>query len=261
MNLIQLYSELSSVAGYLWERGWAEKNAGNISVNLDDVNLAGIPVFSDEIQLSRAFPVLAGKCFLITATGSRMRDVAIEAMNQTVIVKVSESGAAFSIAANDKTLMPTSELPSHLSIHELIAQRGSNEKIVMHSHITELICLTQHPDLRSTSALTKLIWSMHPETILFVPKGLGFVPYHMPGNHEIARLTVKELERFDTVLWERHGAFAIGNNLHDTFDILDIVAKSAKIWLNCKSAGFDPVGLNSEELMELTDKYGAQDFI
>ena len=29
-----LTEELSEVAGYLWERRWAERNAGNISVNI-----------------------------------------------------------------------------------------------------------------------------------------------------------------------------------------------------------------------------------
>ena len=28
--------EFKEVAGYLWDRGWAEKNAGNISVRLPD---------------------------------------------------------------------------------------------------------------------------------------------------------------------------------------------------------------------------------
>ena len=27
--------EVSEVADYLWQRGWAERNAGNISVNID----------------------------------------------------------------------------------------------------------------------------------------------------------------------------------------------------------------------------------
>ena len=35
---------------------------------------------------------------------------------------------------------------------------------------------------------------MHPETVMFVPKGVGFVPYMLPGSVEIATETLKPLK-------------------------------------------------------------------
>ncbi len=32
-----LYSEISEISGYIWQRGWAEFNAGNISIRLDEL--------------------------------------------------------------------------------------------------------------------------------------------------------------------------------------------------------------------------------
>jgi rhamnulose-1-phosphate aldolase len=29
--------ETAEIAGYLWQRGWAERNAGNISVNITEI--------------------------------------------------------------------------------------------------------------------------------------------------------------------------------------------------------------------------------
>lgn len=30
-------ADVAEVAGYLWQRGWAERNGGNISVNITDL--------------------------------------------------------------------------------------------------------------------------------------------------------------------------------------------------------------------------------
>ena len=35
---------------------------------------------------------------------------------------------------------------------------------------------------------------MHPETIMFIPDGVGFVPFNLPGSAEIATETVKTLK-------------------------------------------------------------------
>jgi rhamnulose-1-phosphate aldolase len=94
---------------------------------------------------------------------------------------------------------------------------------------------------------------MHPETMVFVPKGLGFVPYTLPGSEDIARETIKNLQHHDIVLWEKHGVFAIGESVLDTFDNIDIICKSAKIYFMCRGAGFIPEGLNEDQLNELKE--------
>jgi rhamnulose-1-phosphate aldolase len=70
--------ELAETAGYLWQRGWAERNAGNISVNINDLITQEIPELNSIpfFELSKTYPKLAGACFLVTGTGKRMRDLA-----------------------------------------------------------------------------------------------------------------------------------------------------------------------------------------
>lgn len=36
-SLDRRIAEVAEVAGYLWERGWAERNGGNISVNVTEL--------------------------------------------------------------------------------------------------------------------------------------------------------------------------------------------------------------------------------
>lgn len=94
---------------------------------------------------------------------------------------------------------------------------------------------------------------MHPETIVFVPGGVGFVPYVTPGTEKIAVETLKALEKYNVALWEKHGVFAIGESVFDTFDIIDILGKSARIYFLVKSSGHEPEGLSEEQLAILKE--------
>lgn len=254
--LKSVIQELAETAGYLWQRGWAERNAGNISVNISDLisleipELNSIPFF----ELPTAYPILAGACFLVTGTGKRMRDLAYKPLKNVLIIKLNEKASGYYILSqkvDDEKFMPTSELPTHLGIHQMIAERGSLEKVVIHTHTTELVALTQAKEFCSQDTLNKLLWGMHPETIIFVPKGVGFVPYILPGSAEIAEKTMEALGDHDVVLWEKHGVFAIGKGVSDTFDVIDILAKSAHIFFMCRSVNIIPDGFTDQQLNEL----------
>jgi rhamnulose-1-phosphate aldolase len=248
--------ETSEIAGYLWQRGWAERNASNISINITEI-------FQQDISESNAFPFytlpvscpkLSGSCFVVTGTGKRMRDLAHKPIKNLLILKLNEDASGYWILSqkiDDENLMPTSELPTHLSIHQMIAERGSTEKVVMHTHAHELVTLTHAKEFCDENVLNKLLWSMHPETVIFVPKGVGFVPYILPGSVEVAEETLKALQNHDVALWEKHGVFAIGKSVADTFDIIDILAKSARIFFLCQSANIVPESFTEDQLAEL----------
>lgn len=248
--------EISEIAGYLWQRGWAERNAGNISVNITDLKSQEIPdpELYPFINLDVSRPELADNFFLVTCTGSRMRAVARKPMKNILIIKLNKEASGYWILTarglGDPRL-PTSELPTHLGIHQMIAARASDEKVVLHTHATELIALTHEKSFCTQAKINKILWSMHPETIMFIPKGVGFVPYSLPGTAEIATETIKTLRNHDVALWEKHGVFAIGKSISDSFDIIDILAKSARIYFMCRSVNIDPEGFTQEQLDEL----------
>jgi rhamnulose-1-phosphate aldolase len=93
---------------------------------------------------------------------------------------------------------------------------------------------------------------MIPETKAFCPLGLGIVPYELPGSVVLAKNTMKELEDYDVVMWEKHGVFAKGTDVMDAFDQIDVLSKSAKIYLDCKAMGFEPEGMSDDQLKEMT---------
>jgi rhamnulose-1-phosphate aldolase len=135
----------------------------------------------------------------------------------------------------------------------MIAERGSTEKVVMHTHAHELVTLTHAKEFCDQDVLNKLLWSMHPETMIFVPKGVGFVPYLLPGSAGIATETIKSLQNHDVTLWEKHGVIAIGKSVADTFDLVDILAKSARIFFLCRSANIVPDSFTDDQLNDLRE--------
>jgi len=246
----KIFDNIAEVAGLIDVRGWAEKNAGNISVNLTEYFESDFE--SEElVELKKSYPELVNNYFYITATGSRMRDIAKGPLDCGLIICLTREGKAYKIIHRGENCNPTSELPSHLGIHQMFKQRGSKHKIVLHSHATELIALTQSSEFKSADAVNNVIWNMHPESIVFIPQGLGFVPYTLPGTEKIALETIEMFKNHDIVLWEKHGVFAIGECILDTFDNIDIACKSARIWFMCRSAGFIPEGLTEAQLDEL----------
>ena len=256
-ELKPVFLQVAGVAQYLWERGWAERNAGNFSINLTGFfhereldRFSTYPFF----PLSKEYPELSRTIFLVSGTGTRMRDMANNQAENLCFVYISDSGSAFHIIGENHDgdyVKPTSELITHLAIQQQLLQKKSTEKVVLHAHVTELIALTQLALFKSEEAVNSLLWGMHPETLLFVPDGVGFVPYTLAGTEQIAMATLSKLENHKAVLWEKHGCLAIGNTLHDAFDTLDILAKSAKIYLLCKSTGLDPEGLTPAQLQEI----------
>jgi rhamnulose-1-phosphate aldolase len=251
----KIIAETAEVAGFLWQRGWAERNAGNISVRLAPEDLAEACSSQNEliIPLTKRFQEIGGNFFLVTGKNTRMRDVAARPMENMLIIRLSDDGAGYSILSPDcETLLrPTSELSTHLDIHSLLVRKKPQQRVVMHTHATELVALTHIKDLCNERQLNKILWGMHPETKVFVPAGAGFVPYFLPGTTAIGEATVRVLEKHDIALWEKHGVFAIGKTPSETFDLIDIMTKSASVFFLCHSAGFDPEGLTDSQLDEL----------
>ncbi len=252
--LKEVIFEVAEIAEYLWQRGWAERNAGNISVNISDL----ITIDFDDgdeypfFDLSNNYPELSDKYFLVTGTGKRMRDLAREPLKNALLIRLNKHGNGYHIISAKKDAVgnfrPTSELPTHLGIHKMIQQRNSPEKVVIHTHANELVALTQIREFCDEEKLNKLLWGMHPETIVFVPQGVGFVPYTTPGTEQIAVKTLKALEKHNVVLWEKHGVFAIGESVFDTFDTIDILGKSAKIFFLVNGSGYKAEGLDDSQL-------------
>nr|WP_321373942.1 rhamnulose-1-phosphate aldolase [uncultured Bacteroides sp.] len=249
--LAKQVAEVAEVAGYLWQKGWAERNGGNITINITDVvtdEIKGMKAISGKMQIGTTLPNLKGCYFFCKGTNKRMRDLARFPMENGSVIRICDDCASYEIIA-DQVVLPTSELPAHLSMHNYLIGSGSSYKAAMHTHPIDLVAMTHNPAFLEKDVLTKLLWSMIPETRAFCPRGLGIIPYKLPSSLELADATVKELAEYDVVMWEKHGVCAVGENVMEAFDMVDTLSKSAQIYLTAKSMGFEPTGM-ADELME-----------
>ena len=175
--------KVAEVAGYLWQKGWAERNGGNITVNITehiDEEIKALPAISPVYPIGTVLPNLKGCYFYCKGTNMRMRDLARRPMENGSIIRILEDCASYVIIA-DNAVKPTSELPSHLSVHNYLIGKGSPYKASVHTHPIELIAMSHSPKYLEKDVATKLLWSMIPETKAFCPRGLGIVPYKLAG--------------------------------------------------------------------------------
>ena len=254
--------QVAEVASYLWQKGWAERNGGNIVINVTDhlnsqlVRLPQCDSPTPPIAIGTTLPNLKGCYFFCKGTNRRMRDLARWPMENGSIIRILDDCAHYEIVA-DKLVMPTSELPSHLSVHNYLIGKGSPYKASLHTHPIELVAMTHHRPFLEKDVLTQILWSMIPETRAFCPKGLGIVPYLLPSSVALGEATLSTLdEGYDVVMWEKHGVFAVDTDIMAAFDQVDVLNKAAQIYMSARSMGFEPEGMSKVQMQELADVFG-----
>ncbi|MBQ0024870.1 MAG: rhamnulose-1-phosphate aldolase [Bacteroidales bacterium] len=251
-----ILEQVSEISGHLWNYGWAERNGGNISYNI--TGCASLfcerPALGTPRPIGFKVPELAGAYFLVTGTGKRMRYVSKSPLDNAAVIRICPDLEHYEIVA-EKEIFPSSELPSHLAIHNFLQVDRPSYKAVLHTHPIELIAMTHNRAFLEKDVLTKILWSMIPETRAFCPKGLGVVRYVLPGSVALAEATLEQLKEYDVVLWEKHGVVAVGEDLVEAFDMLDTLSKSAKIYESACSMGFVPEGMSDAQMNELKEAF------
>lgn len=245
--------KVAEVALYLWEKGWAERNGGNIVVNVTeyvDDRMRALPAIAPKVPMVQKLPNLRGRWFFCKGTNRRMRDLARFPMENGSIIRICDDCESYEIVA-DNPVKPTSELASHLAMHSLMIERGNGYKASLHTHPIELVAMTHHRPFLAKDVLTKILWSMIPETRAFCPKGLGIIPYEMPSSAALADATVAQLDEYDVVMWEKHGVCAVGPEIGEAFDQVDVLNKAALIYEASRNMGFEPEGMTDAQMDEL----------
>ncbi len=249
---------VAEVAGYLWQKGWAERNGGNITVNITehvDDAIRAMPAISEPKAIGTVLPHLKGCYFYCKGTNRRMRDLARWPMQNGSVIRILDDCAHYEIIA-DEPVAPTSELPSHLAVHNYLIGKGSNYKASVHTHPIRLVAMSHCDEFLKKDVLSKLLWSMIPETKAFCPRGLGIVPYMLPSSKDLADATIKAIDDdYDVVMWEKHGVFSVAPDVMEAFDMIDVLEKSAEIYQDARSMGFVPDGMSDAQMAEMTKAF------
>ncbi len=264
-NVIDEINKVSEVGSYLWLREWAERNGGNISVDITDIfgeiptDLQSFPHCILKSVGEFSFPKeSACHIFFVKGTGERIRELK-KPEQAGCILRIDDQANGYHLLWGGRgrdDYSPTSEFISHVEIIMAKQKAGSLDRCVVHTHPLELIMLSHHPDyVHSDDAFTHACWQMLPEVRAFVPRGIGVVPYCMPGSQMIANGTTAKLLVNDVAIWEKHGAVSTGKDALEAFDYIDVANKGAKLFLGCLASGFVPEGVSDMDMQDLKETF------
>lgn len=175
-----------------WLKGWDERNGGNLTLRLDDADIAPYhDNFHQQpryIPLSQPMPLLANTPFIVTGSGKFFRNVQLDPAANLGIVKVDSDGAGYHILWGlTNEAVPTSELPAHFLSHcERIKATNGKDRVIMHCHATNLIALTYVLE-NDTAVFTRQLWEGSTECLVVFRMALAFCRGWCPARTKSAR--------------------------------------------------------------------------
>ena len=244
-----------------WLKGWDERNGGNLTLRLDESDLA--PYQADfhptprYIALSQPMPLLANTPFIVTGSGKFFRNVQLDPQANLGVVKVDSDGAGYHILWGlTNEAVPTSELPAHFRSHcaRIQATQGK-DRVIMHCHATNLIALTYVLE-NDADVITRKLWEGSTECLVVFPDGVGILPWMVPGTDEIGQATADEMAKRSLVLWPFHGVFGSGPTIDEAFGLIDTAEKSAEILVKVIAMGGMKQTISRDELIALGKRFG-----
>lgn len=212
-----LLERIASVASLIHSYGWAEANAGNIS-----------------IDVSRLFALGEEKdkrLYLVSKTGSRYRQTAKNPKDNFLLIESYKDTDHF----HPSDARPTSEWISHRCL-----QRMRDEyKVILHTHPAEIIALAQIPHFsQKADKLNELLPRILPEMPIYLPEGVAIAPLCPPGSKELCDASLNALTNQKALIWEGHGLLTFANDLDEALDYMEIVVKACKVLFLLPSSHF-----------------------
>lgn len=256
--------EMCLTAANMYRLGWDERNGGNISYMLDENTVSE---YHDIRDVKRVVPImgvneanfditpLAGKYFIVTGTGKYFKNTASDPENNLGIVRIPEKGRNLEIlwGFNDGG-RPTSEFPSHMMSHIARLKKDPKNRVVIHSHPTNLLAMNYVHEL-DEKKFTHTLWEMSTESIVVFPEGIGILPWMLCGTDAIGRATAKKMEKFRLVIWAMHGIYGAGRDLDETFGLIETVEKAAGIYM--LTAHLPRINtIKDEDMVKLAEFFG-----
>lgn len=219
-RLPSLIESITEIARCIWQNGWAEANAGNMSFD--------IRTQLHELYLVKETDLT--RYYLVSRTGSRYRQYAKDLMNSFVLVAVEKDGLESTQTIYPVESKPTSEWQTHRRIQEYFQTYKPDYKCIIHVHPAEIIALSQLPAYNDPVSLNQRLMSILPETKYYLPTGVAMARFAETGTTELAEASMAALAAQNALIWQGHGLMAFGKDPDEAFDYLEIVNKAAKLW-------------------------------
>ena len=259
-SLNNLIEEIGEVGVQMTDIGVAEGSAGNISAFVR--HLEGIDWrFRDWglMPLPVKVPSLASGWVVVSVTGRRLRDIGRRPETTLCLLNIHADGEYATLHAAME-LRPTSELSSHLAIHN---DRATSSDLafhaVVHTQPRYLTYLSHLPAYGDTRSLNRRLMRWEPETIVTFPEGIGMLPFQVPGSLELMAATLEGLRNHRAVVWQRHGIVTRSDeSVRKAGDLVEYAETAAHFeYINLLSP--HPVeGLSDNDLVKVCTQFGVK---
>lgn len=226
--------DMVRTATEMYRHGWDERNGGNISLLLEEEQarpyLAPGRVVR-EIPTGFSCPALDGRFFLVTGTGKYFKNVQYAPEVNLGLVRLADGGAnaqlLWGFADGGRF---TSEFPAHMLSHAARLRVDADNRVVMHCHPTNLLAMTYVHSLEER-AFTRTLWQMGTECAVVFPDGVNVLPWMLCGTNEIGEATAEKMATARLVVWAQHGIYGAGQDLDETFGLIETAEKAAEIYM------------------------------
>jgi rhamnulose-1-phosphate aldolase len=256
--------EMMGEAGHhLAEIEASEGAAGNISICMrwSIEPRTRFPV-AGEIKLPQAVPEFAGATFLISGSGRRLREIIDEPTASIACIVVNEGGETGRLYTSYHRRFEhvTSEFNSHLAVHyDQILSSDTNFHAVIHAQPMHLTYLSHIPRYQDEHYLNTHLLRWQPETIINLPEGIGFIPFRIPGSHELMAGNIEALRTHRLVIWAKHGVMARSDvSVKRAADRVEYAETAAKYEYLNLCAGEIGEGLSAEEIRSMCNTFNVQ---
>lgn len=235
--------DLLNIGSLLWQKGWAEANAGNVSYrlpsNLQTNTLSLLKRLLAKSDKNQSDNPQDYYWFLVSASGSRYRQYVNKSFANFVIVGIFKP--AFMQHTQTEQVFfplsrkPTSEWQMHNAVQQWLINNRSSECIILHTHLTDWITLSNLDEYHASPRdMLSTISATLPELDIYLPQSIEFTSYQPPGSVELADVTLKAISKSNVIVWEKHGIVVSAQQFNQAMDYIEVMAKAARIYLDLK---------------------------
>ncbi|MDY0151237.1 MAG: class II aldolase/adducin family protein [Candidatus Cloacimonas sp.] len=215
-ELTHILKRIAFTAAVIHQQCWAEANAGNLSIRIGKI----IKPHLQKEGFNREYE----EWYLVSRSGSRFRDIAINPVSGLMLIAVDKQDSYFPAGA-----VPTSEWICHKAIHN--SDVNADNPCLLHAHPTDIIALSQTSLYSDAEELNTYLAKILPELPLYLPRGIAISEYQTPGSQALATESCNQFSDKQALIWEKHGLLCRGDSIDQALDYLEIVNKAAKLCL------------------------------
>jgi rhamnulose-1-phosphate aldolase len=256
----KLIIEMGEAGQRLSQIDASEGAAGNLSCYLrGPVTLPSEFNQSETIELPIAVPELVGGVFIVSGSGSRLREIAQQPMACLGCLEVNPGGLTGHLRyTRDRRFSRlTSEFNSHMAVHrDHVVREKLGFHAVVHGQPRKLTYFSHLEAYQNSKFLNERLLRWQPEAIVNLPEGIAVLPFLVPGQRELMEANEVALRTQRLVVWSKHGVMARSSaSLMAAVDLIEYVETAANYEYLDQLLGGRAKGLLPEEMKAVCSAY------